>query len=350
MKEIRELEHSYRHLNYANAAYQGRFAQLNILKQAAHPLYNDNIFEQTRNALKICKGIQTDFEAGQQLFLGMQGAPTAHGSKVLQLLTELKPELLSLANHTKRILATHDYYANLDDVALLIAAYGRNAYNRDNYILGLQRFAKFVNNGSALADLQQQHEANQQLIKDVNVFLMHYKNPMPEFPAFYEHLRFVSRILPGRFRSIMHDIAQLECGMAQIFNWDRAGFMKIEAQVWHQAGFQPLEAGYWRAYDVSVEDALRWKANQIENPEVAAEWLTAGFPIEVAVEWISVLLPPLVALQWVNQSFSPREASIFVSRGFSTPDQVPDGKHEEVLIAGLESWQKEYEQSQKNQK
>jgi hypothetical protein len=343
MESNKQLEFAFRMVNYANAAYQGRYAQLMILSQTQHPKFKAPLVEETKKVLARFPELYDAVWDGKFQFnsAGVPASQPALDTK--NLLFSIKPELNSLASEAKRILLARDFYVSSDDVSMLIALFGRIVYSQENYCKGAVDYGKRLDDQMIVELAGSRVRGLQQSIQRVSEFLKSHREK-DAGSQFYNHLRFEARMLSGSFRGNLHDINQFEAGPFGTLGYNAAGFLGVEAKAWSAAGFDAAEAGFWRAYDFGIEDVERWLALGVQDPMVAAEWATAGYDPNQAIGWIHVLFPPLLAIQWGNAGYSPQEAAVLVSQGLSVPQEIPDGQADALIVAGLERWAREDEE------
>lgn len=325
----RNLIYNHRVLNHLSASYQGKFAELNILSQLEHSSFSPDQIKKVKTAIVAIRGWLDSIISGHPLMSEENPFQNTLGKQILSALQALQDELPKYAIQIKSILVSEDQADLKDTVAALIAAYGRNAYARDNYLRGFIKFYRTAEDNET-ADSYQEALADTSLeIQNVGDFVQVFRGSENLERSFVEHIRFFSRILPGIFQSQAHDIRQLIIGPRTLMGFDDAGFLKPEAADWRAANFEALEAGYWRAHEIASEEAMLWKAVNVNDPLIAAEWKTAGFDPPTASLWMDVKFSPLLAIQWHNLSFPPSVALEYVKQGYQSPADLPP----EVLAA-----------------
>ena len=335
-----DTAYTHRLINYLNSTYQGRFAMLNILGQTKHPLFKEEEVARTRDLLQEINSWNEEVLSKKLLFSSSNpsSSPAMH-QKVIKYLESIIPELTSLSKKIKEILVSKTYLSNQKEAALLLAAFARDSYCKDNYIRGYISFGKAFNDESLVNNYNQFLEEAKAKLDVVNLQLSLIKQNNMEFnEEALMQLGFTARNLPGTFRAHIHDINQITCGLSQPFTPDKAKFFKAEFEAWRSMGFNVLQAGYWRAYEFGTEEAKEWIAYEILDPSLASEWKTAGFPPAVAAEWIAVLFPPLLAIQWTNASYNPREAAVLLISGYENPDQIPEDQVQDLLEAAFKKF------------
>lgn len=332
---------NHRILNYLCASLQGRFAYYNILSQLEHPSFSLEELETTkgniRSATEWLKGVYT----GTLLFSGLSSGPKgAEGKEAFEILNKLKGELSELAIETKRLVATPDYYSDRANAGLLIAAFGRSGYARDNYVRGYVDYGTKTNDKELVTMYKQHFPEVRESVNLANNFLAAFRDTEGIELGFYEHLRFFCRTLAGTFRSHVHDVNQLLNAYQESFSYEMAEFFKPEAKAWHEAGLTAVEAGYWRAHEMSIQDAYEWTAYAFVDPLLVAEWKTAGFSPDYSALWRSVRFTPLLAIQWHNAGFQPAEAAFLLAEGHENPDEIPESERDALRKHAAEAMKK----------
>lgn len=326
-QKLRSQIVSHRVLNYLNAAYQGRFAFYNILSQLKHPRFSLDEIKGTKASIgRINAWLDTLWEGGLLFDEAKITRQTPDALAALETLEGLLPELSDLAHEIKRIFGQESFAENVEDVAFIVAAYGRNAYARDNYVRGFLEFGRIFNDPDLVSSWKQQLDFVTAEVKQANEFMLMLKENRVESPRIYEHLKFLARTLPGIFRAHTHDIRQLLCTYRWDFNFDKAAIEKHEARLWERAEIGAVEAGYWRAHGFNPDETAEWKKYEIIDPLVASEWLTTGFTPPLAEKWIRQQFSPLLALQWQLEDYHPEQAAELVRKGYLTPLDVPSAE------------------------
>ena len=324
-QKLRSQIVSHRVLNYLNAAFQGRFAFFNILSQLKHPFFSIEEIKVTKAVIEQIDRWLGGLWDGKLLFDETRiGKPTQETTRALTLLEQLIPELQDLAAGLRHLFAREGFGSEPQDVAFVVAAFGRNAYARDNYVRGFMEFGRVFNDSNMTSEWRRQLDLVTAEIKHANEFMLLVKENRVDNPKVYDQLRFMSRTLPGIFSAHTHDIRQLLCTHRCEFTFDKAAFEKHEARVWDRAEIGPIEAGYWRAHGFTPEEAQEWKKYEITDPLIASEWLTTGFAPALAAKWLQHQFAPLLALQWQLQNYLPEEAAERVRCGCLTPGEIPE--------------------------
>lgn len=331
-EKYQDLVLSFKTINYLHALYQGRYAQLNILKQLKHPLAKEIEIQKTKQCLsKINDYIQNLKNGNLLIRVELGDTQSQSANEAYTLLKALKPELVSMASQTKKILLDPYFHDNYNSLAFLVSAYGRQIYAQENY----NRFAHtqgHLHEENIAADIRLR-----QTFDELEACL-HYLNSVVKAiksgtsPALLaEKLACMCRTTPGILRSQAHDIVQLVTGLNGQFGFKESGFMLLEAKAWEDAGFDAISAGYWRALEFGIIEANSWICQGISDPFIAAEWHTAGFTPESALPWMDVLFTPLLAIQWNNANYDPRTAAVLVNKGFELPENLPENVTEDFI-------------------
>ena len=319
---------THRILNYLNSTAQARFAFFNILGQLQSQTFKIELLENAKqNIAQVSKWLDGLWD-GETLFEQAKGAhQSEEAEKARNLAASFIPELNNISSVVHSILMDRNYAANNDAVAILLAAYGRSCYGRDNYIRGFIEFGRIFNDHDLVRQWEQYIERSEADIKDVNqcVLIIKEKN-LADKPNFFDHLRFTCRTLPGIFQAQIHDLNQVICTYYKEFNFDAAKIEKSDARIWDRLEFSALEAGYWRAHGFSPELAAEWVKVGFIDPLLAAEWASIGLDAKAAKEWAIRQFPPILALQWFSEKYTPDEALNFVNEGYQVPFELPEEK------------------------
>lgn len=320
-----DLAYTQRLLNYTQASYQGRFAMLNILAQTDQPLFRQSELEKTQKILKELHVLEQQLlNDTLQFAVASINNPSGAHKRVRECLQALQAELESIAKKVRAISLSESALRTKEDMTLLLATFGRYAYAKDNYVRGNVRFAEAIQDESLKENYQLLLSDAKQTVEIVTQYLTQYREQGGSLEyAEIRYLLFLTRTLPGTFRSNVHDIHQLLIGPHQQLQFSHAQFLAVEAQVWQQAGYSALEAGYWRAQGLSLEEALAWQQLDLNDPALVAQWHTAGFAPDAAKVWLEVLFNPEMALRWGNAGFTPRDAAVLAMNGFAYPEDLP---------------------------
>lgn len=331
-EKYQDLVLSFKTVNYLHALYQGRFAQLNILKLLKHPLAKEVELEKTKKCLATINEHVQSLQNGNLIVrIELGGAQSHSANEAYSLLTALKPELISMASEAKKILLDPFFFDDYNNLVFLISAYGRHIYAQENY-------SRFAINQSQILNLELSDvNGFQSTLEELNAYLSYLSSTVKAIkteasPAqIAGKLAFMCRTTPGILRSQAHDIVQLVTGLSGRFGFKESGFMLLEAKAWEDAGFDAISAGYWRAFEFGVNEAYEWIGRGISDPILAAEWHTAGFTPESALPWMDVLFTPLLAIQWNNANYDPRTAAVLVNKGFELPENLPENVTEDFI-------------------
>ncbi len=318
-----EQQYTQRCLSYLSALYQGRFAMLTILGQTGHSFFKPAEIKRTLKIIQTVYNWNDEFLKGRFLFSTTAGmGDKSFLVKCHTLVKSLAPELESIARKVKEIKINNSLKVSEADNALMLAILGRSVYSRDAYL------KHQIVNSYIAGDLERlQGFARVQMDSANYIHLLNsFLNTRKEsgiLPAEQQNqLLFHARMLPGTFRSYVHDINQILAWPDVELSFTKAGFLQVEAEVWQAHGFTAIEAGYWRAYEFTIEQTMHWKSFEVHTPQFAADWHYAGFTPEKAQPWIDVLLSATLALVWGGAGYTPKQARECIDQGYKFPDQV----------------------------
>ena len=239
---------------------------------------------------------------------------------------DVKTDLLWLIPKVEEALNDPNLPNNPEGTKLLAAAVLRSAATRHSYVetmhdiffrlkaedLAQEAFTQifdakgYLQNGQALVDL--------------------FTNNPPLTPELCDALRIEAALVPGDFRTQIHDAQILLNVYTKEFTYDLAGIPREEAQDWSDNRVPPVAAGYWHAYRFSPEYYFRWSAVGVRGAALAAYWQRAGFEPEDAIGWIQQGLLPTIAAQWARAGFPPERAVSLLQRGITDPTKAPRGQ------------------------
>lgn len=323
---------SFRILNYLHAQLQGEFVARNI--EAQFGLLKDYDLKKLQAEITRVTNWLDLLWDGEALFQEEKGRNQSEDAKVaIEMLTERIPLLNEMADKLAAVLYTdRGSDLGLPTRVALLAAYGQRAYALEHYAKGFLRFAE-VYSDKELAkiwteNLQRTEEAvhiTHNLLEDFAL------DRSEQIELLDKEIRLVARTLPGAYRSITHDIRQIQNVFQEDFSFEHIACTRAEALQWKQNEVTPLEAGYWKAYGYSPERAQFWRQVGFFDVQVAAEWETLGFPPEIAVGWSSVNFPPLLAHAWGIAGFDPPTALLLVKEGYPLPEDLPKEGLEELV-------------------
>lgn len=315
-----DIELSHAILNYITAAYQGRFAFLNILQQLGFQGVDVQEIEKTRLVLQKARTWVNDLAQQVCLFsVDWKQAETFDAQTALQWLDAMRVESLEVAEAVRQILLDPKTPQNSQHIKFLIAAFGRFAYARDNYVKGFVEHAKTFMLPEMLRQYSELQAEATQDVEATHTYLAAYKNPQQDAKIFLDKLFDDSVGLPGAFRTHAHDSIQLISPFQGGLDFQRAGFSPMDALDWQTAGFAPLFAGYWRAYDFTPSAALQWNDAGFRDAKIAFEWKFHSIDPATASEWAAKNFLPEAALPWIAAGYNPDSALEAINNGQSPP-------------------------------
>jgi len=310
-------------ISYLNASYQGRFAYYNLLKQIKHPAADEGALEETRETLERVAEWSQDLLSGATLFSSTWTFPeTFEAKKAMELLRELASEMDAFAVEVQKIFKTAKIGKTPDHFKFLIAAFGRFAYSRNNYIKAFIEFGKAFE----YPEMVSQYEA---LLKNsdgdlnlTNEFLQHLEEKKEAEPVFYAALNQSTASLPAIFKTHVHDIRQLIAQFNGGFSYEAANFNEKDAYSWSMKGFDPVTAGYWAAYEISPESAKAWCDVGLTEPATSVEWDRYNFQPEAAIPWLKAGFPAAIAERWERFGHGPEKAMKLMKQGIKDPQEL----------------------------
>lgn len=320
----RDLLQTHTFTNYLNAGYQGQFAFLNVLSRLQHSLASPASVTRSREALAKIAAWTADLWKGISLFAANWQTPqTFEAQKALSMLEDLKADLGLISSNVLAVVSAEQATYTEDQLKYLLAALARSLYSKDNYLRGFVDYGKAFN----APDMINQYTPMVQRCSD-EIALMHslmnsYKEgKIDNQEAFRLDLRYRAFLLPGVFRSQMHDICQLTATYKGGLTYELAGIEQSRAEKWAQLGCPPQIAGYWEAYFIAPEEAFAWTGAGIREHETAAAWRLHGFTPATVEPWLKLNYPPAIAMRWAQAGFTAEKALEHIQRGTSDPAAV----------------------------
>lgn len=326
----RTLGYNHAVLNYLNAVYQGRYAHFNVLLQILNQPALQNPISETEGVLEKIDHWFSRLWQGEYLFSLRSPEITQEEPKyAFALLLGGRQELFQLGCEIELMLRKQDFHNHThENFSVLIAAFARYAYARDNYSQGFIELAKYTENKA-------QEQFYQNLIKagesdiEISARMLEGFQKIESLPPplpFCKALFAECAPLHGYFRSYAHDIVQLCSLFLGEFDYQMAGIPEDQWSTWKDIGIAPIEAGYWYAHAINADEALLWTQKGIVNYRVAGEWRSWLFPAEEASKWLKAGFTPRDASDWANAQLTPEEAKSFQLKGYQTPYDVPREK------------------------
>lgn len=318
-----DIEFTHALLNYAHAAFQGRYTFYNILDQLNFKDLPLEEIERSRKVIdRLARWISQLWKGEIVFYSNWTKAESFEAENVVELLENLRPELERLANATLTAISSKETPNQPEQVKLLIAAYGRNAYSKENYIRGLLEFGSILQISDLVAQSTELLNLAKPEIERTNFFLSSYKNPQTLDANFFGNLSYSCMLLPAVLRSHIHDISQLISQFKGGFSFSAAGIPDAEVSSWEAAQFSPGAAGYWRAYGMGPQEALAWINGGFNTPTMAAEWKFVGIPPNIAPLWATKGFNPATALPWIQAGIDPDQALNFIKDGITDPAKL----------------------------
>lgn len=325
-KHQQDIAFTHSFLNYLTAAYQGRFAALNILQQLAfHGLSTEEI-GRTRAALEKVRRWVVELSNQACLFSSSWTTPeTFEAQNAYKLLEDIKPELQQTAEAVLTILADAGTPDNPQAVKFLIAAYGRYAYSRDNYVKGSIDYAKHFGYTDMAEQFGEVHKASALDVETAHNFLNVYKARTQVNDAFFRALFDECLPLPAVFRTHTHDINLLLAPYKGGVSFEVLDFFGPEIMQWKSLNFDAANAGYWRAYGFGAEEAADWLQTGLQAPAAAFDWKSRGIGFQDAAPWVQNNFSANVAARWLNAGFNCDQAVHYINRGVNDPEVAKKG-------------------------
>lgn len=315
-------------INYLQAGYQGIFTQYNILSRLGSQKFNPQLVNSCGELLSKIARWNSDLAKGNCLVAASWEKPqTFEASEALNLLGQLRSDLLNGAAETAACLSEASLTLASEAAKVLLANFGRFAYSREHYIRG------FVDLGKLLSKQELVDQYSSYLttaLEDVNLthkFLEGFQQTDQQQTAnMLSNLRYLCMRLPGAFRAQAHDIAQLIARFAQGPSFDAFEIPVGRATSWKDYNITPAEAGYWEAHFIGPDEAVAWAQAGLDSHDQAANWRIHGFNPHTASPWAKAGFPVQVALTWALAGFEPDKAMEFIKAGVTDPKQAQEKK------------------------
>jgi hypothetical protein len=319
-KHQQDLAFTHAILNYLTAAYQGRFAGLNILQQLAFEGLPVEEITRSRSVLEKVRRWVADMNQQMTLFSSSWTAPeTFDAQSACQMLEEMRVELGQLAESCAVFIGDPETPKKPGQVKFLIAAYGRYAYARDNYIKGFVEYGNNFGYADLAAQYAQLQEGAAKDVETTHALLSAYKNPQQVNDLFFRSLFDECVSLPGIFRTHVHDINLLLAPFKGGITFESLAFFGPEVSQWQTAGFDPGTAGYWRAYFFTPLEATDWRQCGVLAASIAIEWKLLGIDGVTAAPWVKAGFPPALAATWIEAKYTAEQALDMIDRGIQEP-------------------------------
>ncbi len=311
--------------NYLLAGYQGKFTFLNILSQLQYPGLDPALITFTRQALDKIAFWTEALWNDHHLFAAQWTAPQTFDSRqALELLDQLKPDLLGISGEIARIFSLQNPAEKFQDIAFLCAAFGRFSYARENYIKGFIEFATKFNSPQDGARYSAMLAPAQDDVRLTHTIINLARDLQASSTQdFLRNLYERSIPLIAVFRTHTHDISQILAQYRGGLSFDKADFNVQEATAWSDAGIGPVAAGYWRANGFSPVETPEWVRYGFSNPGVAASWRTEGFNPASAQPWAQSNMPPVISRLWAQAGYDTDETKEMIDSGVTDPRRAP---------------------------
>lgn len=313
--------------NYLLASVEGRFAAQNIANQLLPGSLPPLEIIKTRDTLSKIQAWSRDLCKRTPLISAQWSEPESfEAMKALDLLRGCKSEIAKVALEVEDAFSQLEETVTREGLVRLVAAFGRYAYARENYIHG------FIEFGSALDLPELVLQYNRVYpIADEDVQLTAYfleglrKSEIPD-QDLLDVLALRGAKLAGTFRTHVHDINQLLAPFQGGVSYGTLEISSGEGQAWAAAGFGPSAAGYWRAFGIAPDDAAAWTSLGVSDAGYAAEWMSYGFTTTTCREWFVRGFPPHIARRWQATRLGWERIDSYLERGINDPEQIPAGE------------------------
>lgn len=323
LKHQQDIAFTHSFLNYLTAAYQGRFAALNIMQQLAFQGLNADEIPRTRQVLEKVRRWVADLSNGICVFSASWTAPeTFEAQSAYKMLEDIKPELQQVAETTLLILNDASAPDQPQVIKYLISSYGRYAYSRDNYVKGSIEYGKTFGYDDIVQQYSTLLKASARDVEAAHTFLSTYKNPALVNEVFFRAMFDECLALPGLFRTHVHDINLLLAPYKGGLTFELADFFGPEIMQWQALNFDATTAGYWRAYGFDADEAAAWVQTGFEAPAFAFEWKSQGVKASEALPWAQGNFPAGLAVRWMRAGYNCFQAADYINRGINTPEEV----------------------------
>jgi hypothetical protein len=320
-----DIEMSHGLLNHLNSGYQGKFAFLNILLQLECPFDSGTVVEDTRKTLgSINKWLKDLWEGGAILNHLWDEPRTFEAKQAMEMVSLLREELLGLANDIVDSLANETFRQDRAESIFLIAAYGWNAYSRDNFTRCFVDYGKKFDDRVILDNFEPMLDEAEERVQYTHELMKQFKASETLTEEFCDALFRAAMTLPGTLYCLAHELNQLAYRFEREFTFEMALIPEEEAELWKMLGITPEYAGYWRAHGIFPYEADSWRAQGMYDYATAATWKIWGFEPQIAREWASYGFTPAACMIWIQNEFPPEKACHFVERGMMHPSEIPE--------------------------
>lgn len=326
---VSDIEATHSLLNYLYAAFCGKYSWCQVLSKLQSSYFSSGDLVLTKEHLRTIEQWIKDLYDDKPLIQTDWSSPeTSQARAAFSLLDKLKFELIDLAEKLDTVISAGDYSSNRDRVSLLTASFVRFAYSRNTYCQGFLKFANHLKKTTLeeqYTALLPQAEYDVRLADlFVGVVSESAKAPM----QFFKDMRDESILLPGIFKSNVHDINQLQNIFDKPFTFAQAEISEYEAKNWQALEISPATAGYWKAYGFLPKAAEEWRQAGLQDPSLAAAFHSFEFIPQEAISWLQAGIPPCTAKRWRAAGYNLQAALESINQGVIEPP--PPNQDEEA--------------------
>jgi hypothetical protein len=239
-------------------------------------------------------------------------------------LRDLKKDLVFTLPQVEDALHIKQLPRDRDATRLLAAAVFRSASVRLSYVESLYSTYGSLNARELADAAAREYPVAKAQFDLANQFVAIFSTTSEYDEAQCETMRREAILIPGDFRSRIHDCNVLLNVYSKEFTYELAEIPRDEAELWISRKIPAVAAGYWRAYAFSPEDLIEWSQAGINGAPLAASWRRVGFEPETAVRWIREGIAPAVAVEWHRAGFEPPRAASLLRRGVTDPSKAPE--------------------------
>lgn len=325
---VNDIEITHSLVNYLYAAFCGKFSWCQVLSKLQSSHFTSGDLVLTKEHLRTIEKWIADLYNDQPILKADWSYPeTQQARTAFGLLDKLKYEFIDLAEKLDTVISAGDYSSSKDRVALLTASFARYSYSKQAYCNGFLRYAKHFQK----TRLEEQYTAllpqTDYDIRLADLFVGVVQNSAKAPAQFFIDMRDEAILLPGVFKSNVHDINQLQNMFDKPFTFTMAEISEYEAKNWTELEIAPITAGYWKAYGFLPKAAATWRQVGIEDPSLAAAFRDFQFIPQEASNWIQAGIPPCTAKRWRAAGHDLQSALTMINQGILEP-AAPDQNDE----------------------
>jgi hypothetical protein len=260
------------------------------------------------------------------IFATSWAAPeTFDAISAMGFMRDLKKDLVYIIPMIEDALHVKALSRDREAASLLAGALFRSAAVRLTYIENLYSTFSALKARDLADAVAQEYAPAKEQFDLANQYIAVFSTSSQYDEAQSEALRKEASLVPGDFRSRIHDCNVLLHVYTKQFTFELAEIPSDEADVWISKKVPPVAAGYWRAYGFSPEDLLDWVQVGVTGAPLAASWRRVGFSPETAVRWIREGISPTLAIEWDRAGFEPPRVASLLRRGITDPAKAPEG-------------------------